>query len=268
MRAISLRFGLLGPVQAAHDGEDITIGPPQRRAVLATLLLSPGQAVTIATLRERVWAGPPPASATQAVHVHIHHLRQLLRQFTSGAAGGAPRLVTHPGHTPDQVSYVLHTTPETVDVTVFRRLVENGESAQDSGDTRTALTHYDTALNLWRGEPLADLQPSAYIRGIRLSLAETRLDLGKRHAAALLDLGAAARATAELRDLHTRHPGDESIVVLLAQALHATGAHTRALRLITDELERCQREYGLLPPALLAQRDSLVHGGGRAGVAP
>ncbi|MGO4418750.1 winged helix-turn-helix domain-containing protein, partial [Streptomyces sp. MCAF7] len=109
MRAISLRFGLLGPVQAAHDGEDITLGPPQRRAVLAILLLSPGQAVTIATLRERIWAGAPPASATQAVHVHIHHLRQLLRQFADGTTDG-PRLVTHPGHSPDQVSYVLHTT--------------------------------------------------------------------------------------------------------------------------------------------------------------
>jgi SARP family transcriptional regulator, regulator of embCAB operon len=234
--------------------------------VLAILLLSPGQAITIATLRERIWAGPPPASATQAVHVHIHHLRQLLRQFTDGPTDG-PRLVTHPGHAPDQVSYVLHTAPETVDVPVFRRLLEHGESAQDGGDTRTALTHYDTALNLWRGEPVADLQPSAYVRSVRLSLAEIHLDLGKRRAAALLALGAAARATAELQDLHTHHPGDES-VVLLSRALHATGAHTRALRLVTDELERWEREYGLRPPALLDQRDSLVHGGGRAGAAP
>lgn len=196
--------------------------------------------------------------------MHICHLRQLLRQFTDGA----PVLTTHPGHAPDQVSYVLHSAPETVDVALFRRLLEDGESAQGGGDTRTALTHYDTALNLWRGEPVADLQPSAYVRSVRLSLGEIRLDLGKRHAAALLTLGAAARATAELQDLHAHHPGDESIVVLLARALHATGAHARALRLLTDELERWEREYGLLPPALLDQRDSLVHGGGRAGAAP
>ncbi|MDX3230929.1 AfsR/SARP family transcriptional regulator [Streptomyces sp. ME19-01-6] len=264
MGAITLQFGLLGPVRAAHDGTDITLGPPQRRAVLAILLLSPGQAVTIATLRERIWAGPPPASATQAVHVHICHLRRLLSQFTDGA----PLLTTHPGHAPDQVSYVLHSAPEAVDAAVFRRLLEDGESAQSSGDTRTALTHYDTALDLWRGEPVADLQPSAYVRSVRLSLAEIRLDLGKRHAAALLHLGAAARATAELQDLHAHHPGDESIVVLLARALHATGAHTRALRLLTDELERWEREYGLLPPALLDQRDSLVHSAGRAGAVP
>lgn len=268
MRAISLRFGLLGPVQAAHDGEDIGIGPPQRRAVLAILLLSPGQAVTIATLRERIWAGPPPASATQAIHVHIHHLRQLLRQFADGTTDG-PRLVTHPGHAPDQVSYVLHTAPATVDVPVFRRLLEDGEAAQGDGDNEIALDRYDTALNLWRGEPVSDLQPSAYVRSVRLSLAEIRLDLGKRRAAALLALGAAARATAELQDLHTHHPGDESIVVLLARALHATGAHTRALRLVTDELERWEREYGLRAPALLEQRDSLVHGVGVAhGVGP
>ncbi|WP_346175196.1 AfsR/SARP family transcriptional regulator [Streptomyces cuspidosporus] len=255
-------------MRATHEGAETALGPPQRRAVLAILLLSPGQAVTIATLRERVWTGPPPASATQAIHVHIHHLRHLLRQFTDGADATPPRLVTHPGHAPDQVSYVLHTAPETIDVAVFRGLLEDGETAEGDGDTQTALAHYDTALNLWRGEPLADLQPSPYVRSIRLSLAEIRLDLGKRHAATLLALGAAARATAELQDLHAHHPADESIVVLLARALHATGAHTRALRLITDELDRWEREYGLLPPALLDQRDSLVHGDGRAGVTP
>ncbi|MEU5609602.1 BTAD domain-containing putative transcriptional regulator [Streptomyces sparsogenes] len=268
MTAITPRFRLLGPVQATHHGTETPLGPPQRRAVLAILLLSPGQAVTIATLRERVWAGPPPASATQAVHVHIHHLRHLLRQFTDGADGAPPRLVTHPGHAPDQVSYVLHTAPQTIDLTVFRDLLEDGESAENDGDTETALARYDTALNLWRGEPLADLQPSAYVRSVRLGLAEIHLDLGKRHAATLLALGAAARATAELQDLHAHHPADESIVVLLTRALHATGAHTRALRLVTDELDRWKRDYGLLPPALLDQRNSLVHGDGRTGAAP
>ncbi|MFS7875454.1 BTAD domain-containing putative transcriptional regulator [Streptomyces asiaticus] len=260
MKAISLQFGLLGPVEASRNGEHITLGPPQRRAVLAILLLSARQAVTIAALRERIWPGPPPASATQALHVHIHHLRQLLGQFTDGTNGGAPRLATHPGHIPEQVSYVLHTTPDSVDVTGFQRLLEDGEAAHTEGDTHTALTHYDTALRLWRGQPLAELQPSAYVLSTRQGLADIHLDLSKRRAAALLELGAAARATADLQNLRTQHPGDESIVVLLARALCATGSESRALRLVTDELDRWDREYGLRPLSLLDQRNSIVHG--------
>ncbi|WP_055554347.1 BTAD domain-containing putative transcriptional regulator [Streptomyces sp. NBRC 110028] len=260
MKAISLRFGLLGPVEAHHDGAPLTIGPPQRRAVLAVLLLSPRQAVTVATLRERIWTSTPPASATQALHVHIHHLRQMLRQPMPDS--GPTRLVTHPGHPPDQVSYVLHTAPDAVDVTGFRALLDDGETAQHAGDARTALTHYATALKLWRGQPLAGLQPSPYILSTRQALAEIRLDLGKRHAASLLELGSAARAIAELQDLRTQYPGDESLVVLLARALCRTGAETRALRLVTDELARCEREYGLRPAALLHQRNAIVQGTG------
>ncbi|MFD8335160.1 BTAD domain-containing putative transcriptional regulator [Streptomyces solisilvae] len=238
----------------------MAIGPPQRRAVLAVLLLSPRQAVTVATLRERIWPSSPPASATQALHVHIHHLRQLLRQFDGASNDGELRLVTHPGHVPDQVSYVLHTAPNSVDVTDFRRLLEDGEAAQTVGDPRTALTHYDTALKLWRGEPLADLRPSAYVLSTRQGLAEIHLDCSKRRAATLFQLGAAARATADLQSLRTQYPHDESIVVLLARALRATGAETRALRLVTDELERWDREYGLRPLALLEQRNGIIRG--------
>ncbi|MFK8846020.1 hypothetical protein [Streptomyces sp. Ac-502] len=56
----TLRFGLLGPVTSHYGSTPVALGPPQRRAVLTALLLQPGQALTVAALRERVWPGPPP----------------------------------------------------------------------------------------------------------------------------------------------------------------------------------------------------------------
>ncbi|MDT3399680.1 BTAD domain-containing putative transcriptional regulator [Streptomyces sp. B1866] len=261
MGAIPLQFGLLGPIEASHGGTAVAVGTPQCRTVLAVLLLASRQAVTVATLRERIWPGSPPASAVRAIHVYVHRLRQLLGQFPDDGTGDLPRLVTHSGHSSDHVSYVLHVAPEAVDVTRCRRLLEEGETAGAAGDPQTALTRYEAALALWRGEPLAGLALSDYLRSACAGLAEMRLDLRKHRAAALLALGAASRAADELHDLHALHRDDETVVVQLARALHAAGAQTRAVRLLTDELARWKRQYGLEPDPLIRQRDSLVRGG-------
>lgn len=253
----ALRFGLLGPVTAEHEGLPVPLGPPQRRAVLAALLLARGRAVTVAALRDRIWPGSPPTSAVAAIQVHVHHLRRLF-----GAYGPGPRLVTHPGQPSDRVSYVLHTDPGSVDVTRFQELCGRAEATVEDGDPAGAAALFDSALGLWRGEPFVDLPPSAYFTSARRGMADLRLDAGKRRAGALLATGSSARVTADLLDLHAEHPGDEALVVLLATALCRSGARARALELVTGELDRWQSDYGLRPPALLRQRERLVAGGG------
>jgi SARP family transcriptional regulator, regulator of embCAB operon len=259
---VSVHFGLLGPLQLTTDQhKPVELGPPQRRSVLALLLLAVGKTVPVAMLRERIWAASPPVSAAAAIQVHVHHLRRILTPLTSGLNGdGRPRLVTHPGFPSLQVSYELDAAPDSVDLTSFRKLLDKGELALNQGEIPRALTQFDAGLSLWRGYPLPEMQPSAYVLNIRRSMTDLRRDAAKQRATCLLQLGSLASAADALQELHVEYPDDERIVVLLARALHRMGADARALRLVTDELDRRQQAREVLPRTLLQQRDLMMMG--------
>ncbi|MCT2593903.1 hypothetical protein LHJ74_29025 [Streptomyces sp. N2-109] len=259
---MSIGFGLLGPVELSARGRRADPGPPQRRALLSVLLLASGRAVTVATLRERIWSGTPPTSATGAIHLHVHHLRTLLLSLIPPGAGSdaGPQLLTHPGRPSLQVSYALEVADGRLDVTRFRRLLSEGALARARGDTVLALDRFDSALALWRGDPMPELRPTEFIRNARLNLCDMRADASRQRAECLLANGLLAAARDELSQLYVERPYDERVVILLSTALLRTGADGQALRLVTDALQRWQREHGLLPHALRRQRDRLMSG--------
>ncbi|MFI1798002.1 BTAD domain-containing putative transcriptional regulator [Streptomyces sp. NPDC020379] len=256
---MSLRFGLLGPVEADWLGRPVALGPPQRRAVLAVLLLARGRAVTVAALRDRIWRTSPPTSAISAIHVHVHHLRAVLGALAQRSQDGLPQLVTHPGHPSDQVSYALRAPLGSVDADRFHLLARRADEAEARGEAKQALVLVNSALALWRGAPLSGLRIPDFCADHVLGLQDLRLDLAKRRATALLAAGATARVTAELRQLCAEYPADEQVVVLLAKSLRKAGTHAGALDLMTREVDRWQREYGIRPRALL--RELAANGG-------
>ena len=115
---------LLGPVAAFRDGEAGALGGPRQRAVLARLALVAGQVVTIDRLIDDVWAGEPPATATNTVQSYVSLLRRALggadfvrrdgpgyvldvdrgmldvHRFEDGVADATARLDRRPGHRP------------------------------------------------------------------------------------------------------------------------------------------------------------------------
>ncbi|TDC73977.1 AfsR/SARP family transcriptional regulator [Streptomyces hainanensis] len=250
-----MQFSLLGPVRAWSDEIPVPLGPPQRRAVLALLLLASAQSVTTAALRERLWDKTAPSTAISAIQVHIHHLRKAL------ASGGGSHIDTYPGFTKDDVSYALAVDPGALDTTRFESLLDASEAARNAGAPASAVERLDEALGLWRGHPAPELQSTPYVITMRRRLTDLRVDAVRRRASCLLDLGAVTRATADLLELNTEHPGNEKTVVLLSNALCRGGAHPRALRLLSTELDRWQHEYGLRPAELVRERERLANGG-------
>jgi hypothetical protein len=57
-----LTFGLLGPLQASHDGLALQLGGRQQRAVLALLLAKPGSTVSVDRLADSLWGEHVPTS--------------------------------------------------------------------------------------------------------------------------------------------------------------------------------------------------------------
>src|SRR5438067_940878 len=74
---MSVRYRLLGPLEALVDGEPAPLPGGKPRALLACLLLDPGRVVSVDTLAEALWT-TPPASAHKVVQVYVSQLRKLV----------------------------------------------------------------------------------------------------------------------------------------------------------------------------------------------
>ncbi|WP_406205470.1 bacterial transcriptional activator domain-containing protein [Kitasatospora sp. NBC_01560] len=257
--ATDLQFLLLGPVTARRDGVPITLGPPQRRALLALLLLARSQAVPVAVIRERLWPTAAPPTAIDAIQVHVHHLRRRLREHTSAGAP-APELAGYPGHSREQASYSLHVDTESVDALVFQRRADRGRELEDKRDYKGALAMCITAQSWWRGEPLADLAPTPYVCAVRQGLVDLCQDVRTRAARVRMRIGAFSDAVLDLQQLNLEHPGNDGIVVLLSTALFLAGSHRHALELLDEELKRWENQYARVPEKLLRQRELVFSG--------
>ena len=73
-----MRFRLLGPLEV-RSGEDWSgISAGKQRALLAALLLKPGQAVSTDRLIAEIWGEEPPAKATNLVSIYVLKLRRII----------------------------------------------------------------------------------------------------------------------------------------------------------------------------------------------
>ncbi|MDX6291257.1 MAG: hypothetical protein QOH50_332 [Kribbellaceae bacterium] len=70
-----LRFAVLGPVQAWRGEQELPLGPPQQRAVLALLLLRDGAQTSVEEIIDALWSGRAPGSADNVVRSYISRLR-------------------------------------------------------------------------------------------------------------------------------------------------------------------------------------------------
>ena len=73
-----MRFRTLGPLEVWTGQGWSGIGSPKWRALLAALLLNPGQAVSTDRLSAELWGDDPPERAANLVSVHVLRLRRLL----------------------------------------------------------------------------------------------------------------------------------------------------------------------------------------------
>jgi predicted ATPase/DNA-binding SARP family transcriptional activator len=231
-RVTRMRFGVLGPLAVTTDaGEPVTVPGAKVRALLADLLANRNHVVSADRLIDDLWRDDPPANAPGALQVRVSQLRKALND----AEPGARDLVESrpPG-------YVLRTAA--VDADRFAEL------ASSPDPTRLA-----AALDLWRGEPYADVADAEYVRAEAARLAEQRLAVHERLADARLARGEHDLVAADLAGLVAKHPLRERLRALHLRALYAAGRQSEALDSYADLRDRLAGELGLDPgPELVA----------------
>lgn len=228
-------FRILGPLEVVgDDGAPIALGGTKQRALLAVLLLRAGEVVSIEALVGALWGEEAPRTATPALQNSISQLRKLL---------GQDALQTRaPG-------YVLNVPAESIDLGRFEQLVA-GSRALPLEERGEALRE---ALDLWRGEPLADLVYEPFAGPEVHRLEELRLATVEDWADAVLAAGGWVELVPELEKLVRRHPLRERLHGQLMLSLYHSGRQADALNAYQTARRTLVDELGLDPSPRLQE---------------
>lgn len=231
-----LRFSVFGPVSAWRDGVELDLGGPKQRAVLAILVLSGDDVVSVDRIVDAVWGDDPPARAVETVQVSVSRLRRAI-----ATPVGAPGSIAHvrPG-------YRIRLDGAELDFEAFRRIVDEARDVRDD-DPYAAICHLARALELWRGEPLADVSHLPGLARMAVRLREVRANLTEDFLAMRLRFDQAADLVADLEDAVAAEPFRERRWAQLISALRDTGRRGDALRKCGELRHLLRDEFGIEP---------------------
>lgn len=236
-------FRILGPVEVWHAGTAVPVTAPMQRAVLATLLVRPGETVSVDSIVDQLWGPQPPHTAHVTIRNYVQRVRRALpEQVLDTVAPG----------------YRLSIQPDQVDAVRFAALVEQARTVASPNPVRAAQL-FDEALRLWRGTPLADLGdvPMRLVHGPRLE--ELYLGALEESFEVRLRLGWHARLIPELTALTGTYPLRERLCRQLMISLYRARRPTEALAHYQRIRERMVAELGVEPgPELRRLHESIL----------
>ncbi|WP_225728562.1 MULTISPECIES: BTAD domain-containing putative transcriptional regulator [unclassified Nocardia] len=245
-----MRFVVLGEVQGWRGEAPLDLGPPQRRAVLAVLLLRVGKAVAAAELVEAIWGDQPVPRAIAALRTHVAQLRRALEP--DRAARGRSTLLVSVGD-----GYALRIPPESIDVAEVERLVAAAQRLRPS-DPAAARDALVAALSAWRGPALSGL-PGPFAERQRSRLEQWRLAILEDRLALDIEIGRDAEAVTELGPLIEVYPLRERFRALLMTALYHSGRQAEALDAYAHARRALVEGIGVEPgPELTAVHEKIL----------
>ncbi len=241
-------FRLLGPLEVgSRSGAPVRLGGVRPRRLLAALLINRGAVSSVDQLIDAVWADEPPNGAAVTLRSYVAQVRRLLAEADCGA-----ELTSRGG------GYVLTVAATDLDSERFERLVAQGRRAAAQGDHGAAADLFTDALDLWRGDVLADLTDADFARAHAARLDDLRLAAWEGEYTARLADGDARRILPDLAELAVRYPLYEPFTVLLARAQYRAGRPTDALDTVTAYRARLRDELGVDPGAQLRELEGAV----------
>ncbi len=254
-----LEFRVLGPMRVSRHGDELHVGGPRQRRLLAALLVHRNEVVSTGRLLEAVFAGVPPPKAAETLRTYVMRLRRVVEED-----GADPLLETRPP------GYVLRAGDDAVDAARFERLVAEGRSCRDQGDPVGAASAFREALALWAGDPYPEFHDEDWVAAEARRLVELRAVIEEQLIDAELECGLAAELVPRLEVLVDRDPLRESYRARLMVALYRSGRQADALGVMRDYREALGRETGLDPSPELheLERRILAHEEGMKRVAP
>jgi LuxR family maltose regulon positive regulatory protein len=237
-----MEFRLLGPMEVLDGDTPIVLGGLKQRALLARLLVSPNRTVAVDHIVDDIWGEAVPDSAVKMVQIFVSQLRKRLP---------AGVLVTRPP------GYLVQVDQEAIDVGRFDRLRRMGHATLEAGDAPAAAAQLREALELWRGEALAEFT-EPFAQAERKRVDELRLVCLEDRVEADLMAGRHTELVGELAAEVARFPLRERLHRQSMLALYRSARHADALAVYQEFRRRLDDELGLEPSLELRELQALI----------
>lgn len=228
-----MRFRILGPLEVWNEQGPLDLGSREQRLVLGALLLEAGGTVPLDLLAGALWGSELPSDACNRVLTILDGLRGLLGDHASLRASGAGAR--------------LDVASEDVDRTTLLDSAALARSAVERRDWDEVVRLAASALELWRGPLLADLDGIHGARSEARRLGERRAELREAEITGLLGLGRLDEAEERAAALRHDEPLREHGCWLQMLALHRAGRSSDALDVYRDHARMLRDEFGLEP---------------------
>ncbi|WP_181774210.1 AfsR/SARP family transcriptional regulator [Amycolatopsis pittospori] len=235
---MTVRFRVLGTIEAFVDGQAVDLGHALQRCVLGALLADANRPVSTDQLAERVWADRPPHRAHRSLASYLSRLRKAL------AGAGDVEIGRQAS------GYVLRVDPDAVDLHRFRSLLARARSGGDPAGYDEVLL--DEALDLWRGDAFADID-TPWCATMRQTLEAERLAAELDRTDLALCLGSHNSVLPEVSARAAAHPLDERMAAQLMLALYRAGRQADSLDHYQRTRRRLADEFGADPGAELRE---------------
>ena len=247
--AQKLEFKALGPIEVTRGGEPLDLGPYKQRSLLALLLASANQVVSTDRLINALW-GDEATDRERTLWVYISRLRSVLEPERTERGASSVLLTKEPG-------YVLTVDPDRVDFLRFEQGLAEARSNFEEHPER-AVELLDEALDLWRGEALADFAYESFARNEVDRLADLRLEAIELRFDAQLKLGHAGDLVTGLEAFTRENPYRERPVEQLMLALYRSGRQAEALRAYERHRRMVSEELGIEPSPELRRLEEQI----------
>ena len=234
-----MRVGILGPLTVDGDDGPVDVGGARLRALLIRLAIDVGRTVDSERLADALWGDQPPADQANALQSLVSRLRRVLPDRDV--------IVSVP------TGYRLALPAGNIDVTSFEQLARDGRNALDATDAEGAATLLRRALDLWRGDALADVADAPFAIAAATRLEELRLAAVEDRIEADLALGRHQDVVGELEALAAEHPLRERLRGLQMRALYAAGRQAAALSAYDETRRQLADQLGVDPSPALQQ---------------
>lgn len=236
-------FRILGPLDVSDRDEAVRLPGARQRTLLALLLIRANRVVPADVLIEELWGDELPRNAANALQAAVSRVRKVV---------GDDRLRSQPP------GYVLEVGTDELDLSRFERLVADGRAALAAGDGATASQRFTSALELWRGPPLAEFVYESFAQREIARLDELRLTVIEDRIEADLSLGRHASLVGELESLVAAQPQRERLLGQLLLALYRSGRQAEALECYQAARRAGVEELGIEPTRVLRELEAAI----------
>ncbi|MFI7026853.1 AfsR/SARP family transcriptional regulator [Micromonospora sp. NPDC049900] len=252
-----MEFTILGPTELRIGERSTPLGTAKQRGLLAVLLYHAGDPVRVETIVELLWPERDVDSCRTLLYPLASRLRSVLRD------AGLPEALQR---VPGVNAYRLDVEPTLVDYHRFRSLTSQARRAAEENRHDRCVSLLDTALGLWRHDPLPELR-GARCEHLRRDMQEHLLAAQKLLTSSELAVGEYDRALVRSEYLVTENQYDEAVARLRATALHSAGRTHDARQFVVAFRRRFRRRMRTDPQLDLTEFSPPAPAG-RQGTAP